>query len=108
MFFTGLSQECATFRLSYRKRLVEVLKLYSLQIRRERYGIIYVWKIVEGLVPNFSDPITWPSWGSLIVSVIDSKCSELLTYDCLAASNWPPGHPRSDHHVSNPHRPDYY
>ena len=31
-----------------------------------------------------------------------------LTFDCLAASNWPPGHPRSDHHVSNPHRPDYY
>ena len=30
------------------------------------------------------------------------------TFVCLAASNWPPGHPRSDHHVSNPHRPDYY
>ena len=38
----------------YSKRL-EVLKLYSLQRRRERYGIIYVWKIVEGLVPNLSD-----------------------------------------------------
>ena len=43
--------------LSYSKRL-EVLKLCSLQSRRERYGIIYVWKIVEGLVPNRSDPIT--------------------------------------------------
>ena len=43
--------------LSYSKRL-EVLKLYSLQRRRERYGIIYVWKILEGLVPNLSDPIT--------------------------------------------------
>ena len=32
----------------------------------------------------------------------------LATFDCLAASNWPPGHPRSDHHVSNPHRPDYF
>ena len=31
-----------------------------------------------------------------------------FTFDCLAASNWLPGHPRSDHHVSNPHRPDYY
>ena len=30
------------------------------------------------------------------------------TFDCLAVSNWPPGHPRSDHHVSNLHRPDYY
>ena len=43
--------------LSYSKRL-EVLKLYSLQRRRGRYGIIYVWKIIEGLVPNLSDPIT--------------------------------------------------
>ena len=30
------------------------------------------------------------------------------TFDCLAASNWPPGHPCSDHHVNNPHRPDHY
>ena len=42
---------------SYNKRL-ELLKLYSLQRRRERYSIIYVWKIFEGLVPNLSDPIT--------------------------------------------------
>ena len=42
---------------SYSKRL-ETLKLYSLQRRRDRYSIIYVWKIVEGLVPNLSDPIT--------------------------------------------------
>ena len=43
--------------LSYSKRL-EVLKVSSLQRRRERYGIIYVWTIVEGLVPNLSDHIT--------------------------------------------------
>ena len=43
--------------LSYSKRL-EVLQLYSLQRRRERYGIIYVSKIVEGLIPNLSNPIT--------------------------------------------------
>ena len=43
--------------LSYSKRF-EVLKLYSLYRRRERYGIIYVWKIIEGLVPNLSDSIT--------------------------------------------------
>ena len=42
--------------LSYSKRL-EVLNLHSLQRRREGYGIIYVWKIIEGLVPNLSDPI---------------------------------------------------
>ena len=28
------------------------MKLYSLQRRRERYQIIYVWKILEGLVPE--------------------------------------------------------
>ena len=42
---------------SYSIRL-ETLKLYSLQRKRDRYSIIYVWKIVEGLVPNLSDPIT--------------------------------------------------
>ena len=36
--------------LSYTERLT-VLQLYSLQRRRERYIIIYVWKILEGLVP---------------------------------------------------------
>ena len=42
--------------LSYNERL-KALKLYSLQRRRERYCIIYVWEVLEGLVLNFSDPI---------------------------------------------------
>ena len=42
--------------LSYSKRL-ELLKLYS-QRRRDIYCIIYVWKVIEGLVPNLFDPIT--------------------------------------------------
>ena len=42
--------------LSYNERL-KALKPYSLQRRRERYCIIYVWKVLEGLVPNFSHPI---------------------------------------------------
>ena len=42
--------------LEYSERLVS-LKLYSLQRRRERYCIIYVWKIIEELVHNFSKPI---------------------------------------------------
>ena len=37
--------------LDYWGRL-KALKLYSLQRRRERYIIIYVWKMLEGLVPN--------------------------------------------------------
>ena len=31
------------------------LNLYSLERRRERYRIIYVWKILEGIVPNLTD-----------------------------------------------------
>ena len=42
--------------LEYRERLV-ALNIYSLQRRRERYCIIYVWKIIEGMVPIFSNPI---------------------------------------------------
>ena len=37
--------------LNYWQRL-EALGLYSLERRRERYIIIYVWKIIRGLVPN--------------------------------------------------------
>ena len=55
--------------LSYSKHL-ELLKLYSLQRRRERYGIIYVCKLIEGLVPNLSDReefvwyviLVWVDW----------------------------------------------
>ena len=41
---------------SYSDRL-SLLRLYSLQRRRERYCIIYVWKIIKDLVPNLSKPI---------------------------------------------------
>ena len=34
-----------------------LLRLYSLQRRRECYCIIYVWKIIVDLVTNFSKPI---------------------------------------------------
>ena len=34
------------------------LALYFLQRRRERYCIIYICKIIEGLAPNISNPIT--------------------------------------------------
>ena len=44
--------------LSYPERLC-ALKLYSLQRRRDRYIIIYMWKIVEKVVPNLNTPITW-------------------------------------------------
>ena len=33
------------------------LKLYSLERRRERYRILYTWKILENLVPNINDGI---------------------------------------------------
>ena len=40
--------------LDYWQRLKH-LQLYSLQRRREQYDIIYIWKIIEGKVPNISD-----------------------------------------------------
>ena len=40
--------------LDYWQRLKE-LKLYSLERRRERYIIMYIYKIIEGLVPNLED-----------------------------------------------------
>ena len=38
--------------LDYWQRL-ERLKLYSLERRRERYLIIYVWKVLQDMAPNF-------------------------------------------------------
>ena len=34
--------------------ILSILNMYSLQRRRERYRIIYTWKIIEHLVPNVS------------------------------------------------------
>ena len=42
--------------VSYQERLSN-LKIYSVQCRRERYIIIYVWKILENLVPNLVKPL---------------------------------------------------
>ena len=42
--------------LNYWERLRE-LGLYSLERRRERYAIIYVWKILQELVPNFEERV---------------------------------------------------
>ena len=45
------------YTYSYADRL-SILKLYSLQRRRDRYTIIYIWKIFDGIVPNLNNPIT--------------------------------------------------
>jgi hypothetical protein len=50
--FTAKIRE--TQDLDYWERL-EFLKLYSLQRRRERYLIIYTWKMIRGIVPNFNN-----------------------------------------------------
>ena len=43
--------------MPYEERLKH-LNLYSIQRRRDRYQIIYLWKIIEKIVPNLSAPIT--------------------------------------------------
>ena len=60
MFIANYIKERKAYTINdmpYHERL-KSLGLYSLQRRRERYCIIYVWKIIEGLAPNFSNPIT--------------------------------------------------
>ena len=42
---------------NYRERLQE-LRLYSQERRRERYAIIFIWKIAMGLVDGYHLPIT--------------------------------------------------
>ena len=43
--------------MPYHERL-KSLRLYSPQRRRERYCIIYIWKIIGSLAPDLSNPIT--------------------------------------------------
>ena len=47
--------------LNYWERLRE-LRLYSLERRRERYAIIYVWKVLQELVPNFEERVRLRSY----------------------------------------------
>ena len=55
--------------LSYWERLKR-LNLYSLQRRRERYLVIYVWKIIQGLSPNFKgDDLKIKNYGDGSASV---------------------------------------
>ena len=43
-----------TYKISL---MMNLLNLYSVQRRRDRYQIIYLWKIIKELVPNLSTPI---------------------------------------------------
>ena len=43
--------------MPYHERL-KSLEHYSSQRRRERYYIIFIWKMIEGVAPDFSNPIT--------------------------------------------------
>ena len=45
-----------TSDLSYWERL-KMFNLYSLERRRERYRVINIWKILEGLVPNVGEHV---------------------------------------------------
>ena len=40
-----------TSGMTYKERL-KFLRIYSLERRRDRYAVIYIWKIIQGLVPN--------------------------------------------------------
>ena len=44
-----------TEQISYWEQL-HALSIYSLERRRKRYLIIYTWRIMEGQVPNISEP----------------------------------------------------
>ena len=74
-------QRCFTRKISIRGRngyweRLRSLRLYSLERRRERYRIIYAWKILENLVPNLSND----------ENKIRSKCSFRFGRLCVVPS----------------------
>ena len=68
--------------MPYHERL-NSLGLYSLQRRRERYCIIYGWKIIEDLAYNFSNPTTSTFSGrigrSCVISNVNVGCVGTLS-----------------------------
>jgi hypothetical protein len=59
----------------YRTRL-KALKLYSLERRRERYTVLYMWNIIRGLVPNPGITTGWnPRTGMHInLPIVGGSC----------------------------------
>ena len=62
----GLIQKLETIQWSFLRKFtngndywasLQNMKMYSLERRRERYRIIYVWKILEKMVPNVNNKI---------------------------------------------------
>ena len=70
--------------MSYHEQL-KSLGLYSLQRRRVRYCIIYIWKIIEGLALIFSNPITSTFSGrrgrSCVISHVNVGHVGILAYN---------------------------
>ena len=62
------------------------LKLYSLQRRRERYQVIYLWSIIKSLVPNIANNET----GDLIrvQSAIQSRRGRMISTKVLGSSRF--------------------
>ena len=61
------------YDLTYENRLKD-LNLYSIQRRRDRYQIIYVWKILEEKVTYLNQPIVTNSSGRLGRLCIKKTC----------------------------------
>jgi hypothetical protein len=72
-------------RPDYWTRL-KTLKLYSLERRRERYTVLYMWKIIRGLVPNPGITTPWnPRTGMHInLPIVGGSCHiQKLRRECL-------------------------
>ena len=65
--------------------ILSLLSLYSLQRRRERYCLMYAWKIIEDFVPNLSKPIVCTNFERrgryCVVSHVNIGISGILTYN---------------------------
>ena len=66
----GLIQSIEKVQVSYLNKVqgmsvltyweqIKQLKMYSLERRRERYRIVYMWKVLEGMVPNFGVEVSY-------------------------------------------------
>ena len=61
--------------LSY-KDFLAALNIYSLECKREIYLNIYIWKILENIAPNVSDPIQ-------LALIFVYECNKNTRYDTV-------------------------
>ena len=69
--------------------ILQELNMYSLQRRRDRYRLIYCWKMLEGLVPSVNINCSWSDRrGRLLVPTRNILNHDDQKFSCFVVKAW--------------------